>query len=62
MARPELPEDLAAEVIEQVDISLKYDSYIQRQETSGKSSSRRWRIIRKIPEDMDYDAVSQPSY
>lgn len=31
VTRPELPKDLAAEVIEQVDISLKYDGYIQRQ-------------------------------
>ena len=31
VTRPVLPEDLAAEVEEQVDISLKYDGYIQRQ-------------------------------
>lgn len=54
--RPELPKDLAAEVIEQVDISLKYDGYIQRQKRQVEQFKKMEN--KKIPEDMDYDAVN----
>lgn len=54
--RPELPENLAAEVIEQVDISLKYDGYIQRQKRQVEQFKKMEN--KKIPEDMDYDAVN----
>ena len=56
VTRPELPEDLAAEVIEQVDISLKYDGYIQRQKRQVEQFKKMEN--KKIPEDMDYDAVN----
>ena len=50
--RPELPED----VIEQVNINIKYDGYIKRQikqvEQFKKLESK------KIPEDFDYDDVN----
>lgn len=54
--RPELPKNLAAEVIEQVDISLKYDGYIQRQKRQVEQFKKMEN--KKIPEDMDYDAVN----
>ena len=56
VTRPELPKDLAAEVIEQVDISLKYDGYIQRQKRQVEQFKKMEN--KKIPEDMDYDAVN----
>ena len=56
VTRPELPKDLAAEVIEQVDISLKYDGYIQRQKCQVEQFKKMEN--KKIPEDMDYDAVN----
>ena len=56
VTRPELPKDLAAEVIEQVDISLKYDGYIQRQKRQVEQFKKM--EDKKIPEDMDYDAVN----
>ena len=56
VTRPELPKDLAAEVIEDVDISLKYDGYIQRQKRQVEQFKKMEN--KKIPEDMDYDAVN----
>ena len=56
VTRPELPKDLVAEVIEQVDISLKYDGYIQRQKRQVEQFKKMEN--KKIPEDMDYDAVN----
>ena len=56
VTRPELPQNLAAEVIEQVDISLKYDGYIQRQKRQVEQFKKMEN--KKIPEDMDYDAVN----
>ena len=56
VTRPKLPEDLAEEVIGQVDISLKYDGYIQRQKRQVEQFKKMEN--KKIPEDMDYDAVN----
>ena len=56
VTRPELPKNLAAEVIEQVDISLKYDGYIQRQKRQVEQFKKMEN--KKIPEEMDYDAVN----
>ena len=56
VTRPKLPEDLAEEVIGQVDISLKYDGYIQRQKCQVEQFKKMEN--KKIPEDMDYDAVN----
>ena len=56
MTRPELPKDLAAEVIEQVDISLKYDGYIQRQKRQVEQFKKMEN--KTIPEDMESDAVN----
>ena len=54
--RPEFPADLAEEVAEQVNISIKYAGYITRQmrqvEQFKKLESK------KIPEDIDYDQVN----
>ena len=54
--RPEFPADLAEEVAEQVNISIKYSGYITRQmrqvEQFKKLESK------KIPEDIDYDQVN----
>ena len=56
VTRSKLPEDLAEEVIGQVDISLKYDGYIQRQKRQVEQFKKMEN--KKIPEDMDYDAVN----
>ena len=56
VTRPELPKNLAAEVEEQVDISLKYDGYIQRQKRQVEQFKKM--ESKKIPEDIDYDAVN----
>ena len=56
VTRPVLPEDLAAEVEEQVDISLKYDGYIQRQKRQVEQFKKMEN--KRIPEDIDYDAVN----
>ena len=56
VTRQELPEDLAEEVSGQVDISLKYDGYIQRQKRQVEQFKKMEN--KKIPEDMDYDAVN----
>ena len=53
---PKLPEDLAEEVNGQVDISLKYDGYIQLQKRQVEQFKKMEN--KKIPEDMDYDAVN----
>lgn len=53
--RPEFPEDLKVEIQEQVNINIKYDGYIRRQ----KKQVEQFRKMenKKIPEDIDYDAV-----
>ena len=56
VTRPVLPENLAAEVEEQVDISLKYDGYIERQKRQVEQFKKMEN--KKIPEDIDYDAVN----
>ena len=48
VTRPKLPEDLAEEVIGQVDISRQKRQVEQFKKMENK----------KIPEDMDYDAVN----
>ena len=53
--RPEFPADLRDEVIEQVDISIKYDGYISRQKKQVEQFKKL--EAKKIPEDMDYDQV-----
>ena len=54
--RPELPEDLKEEVIEQIDISIKYEGYITRQKRQVEQFKKLEN--KKIPEDIDYDAVN----
>ena len=49
--RPNLPKD----VTEQVEIALKYEGYIKRQE--AKVEEMRRLEVKKIPEDIDYDDV-----
>ncbi|MBQ8766996.1 MAG: tRNA uridine-5-carboxymethylaminomethyl(34) synthesis enzyme MnmG [Clostridia bacterium] len=49
--RPELP----ADVFEQVEIDLKYEGYIKRQQ--AKVDEMRRLEVKKIPEDLDYDDV-----
>ncbi len=49
--RPELPMD----VIEQVEIDLKYEGYIKRQQ--AKVDEMRRLEVKKIPEDINYDDV-----
>ena len=50
-----LPEDLAEEVIGQVDISLKYDGYIQRQKRQVEQFKKMEE--KKIPENINYDEI-----
>ncbi len=49
--RPELPKD----VFEQVEIDLKYEGYIKRQQ--AKVDEMRRLEVKKIPQDIDYDDV-----
>lgn len=49
--RPELP----ADVFEQVEIDLKYEGYIKRQQ--AKVDEMRRLEVKKIPADIDYDDV-----
>ena len=53
--RPEFPAYLSEEVAEQVDISIKYDGYIRRQEKQVEKFKKLEK--KKIPEDIDYDKV-----
>ena len=53
--RPELPEDIAEEVAEQVSIEIKYEGYIKRQQKQVEQFKKMEN--KKIPEDIDYDAV-----
>lgn len=53
--RPELPAELAEEVIQQVDISIKYDGYIRRQKKQVEQFKKLEN--KRIPENIDYDAV-----
>ena len=54
--RPELPVDLKEEVIGQIDISIKYEGYITRQKRQVEQFKKLEN--KKIPEDIDYDAVN----
>ena len=54
--RPALPDDLKNEVIEQIDISIKYEGYINRQKRQVDQFKKLEN--KKIPEDIDYDAVN----
>ncbi len=53
--RPVFPEDLAAEVAEQVNISIKYEGYIARQKRQVEQFKKMEK--KKIPADIDYDKV-----
>ncbi len=54
--RPNLPECLKDEVIEQVDISIKYEGYISRQLRQVQQFKKLEN--KKIPADLNYDEVS----
>lgn len=54
-ARPEFPEDLTEEVMEQVEISIKYEGYINRQKKQVEQFKKL--ESKKIPENIDYDKV-----
>ena len=53
--RPILPKELKEEVVEQIDISIKYDGYISRQKRQVEQFKKLEN--KKIPEDIDYDSV-----
>ncbi len=53
--RPRFPEELSEEVIDQVEISIKYDGYISRQKKQVEQFKKLEN--KKIPEDIDYDKV-----
>ena len=53
--RPRFPEELSDEVIDQVEISIKYDGYISRQKKQVEQFKKLEN--KKIPEDIDYDKV-----
>lgn len=54
--RPKLPVDLEEEVIGQIDISIKYKGYIDRQKRQVEQFKKLEN--KKIPKDIDYDAVN----
>lgn len=53
--RPQFPDELREEVIDQVDIVIKYEGYINRQ----KKQVEQFKKLegKKIPEDIDYDSI-----
>ncbi len=53
--RPQFPEDLQDEVAEQVNISIKYEGYIERQERQVEQFRKLEN--KKLPDDIDYDKV-----
>lgn len=53
--RPEIPDELKDEVIEQVDISIKYEGYISRQKKQVEQFKKLEN--KRIPEDIDYDSI-----
>lgn len=53
--RPQMPSGKGREVIEQVNISIKYDGYIRRQKKQVEQFKKLEN--KKIPETIDYDAV-----
>ena len=53
--RPEFPADLKEEIENQIDINIKYDGYIKRQLRQVEQFKKMEK--RKIPEDIDYDAI-----
>ncbi len=53
--RPEIPDELREDVIDQVDIFIKYEGYISRQKRQVDQFKRLEN--KKIPEDIDYDLI-----
>lgn len=53
--RPVFPEELEEEVVEQINISIKYDGYISRQKKQVEQFKKLEN--KKIPEDIDYNLV-----
>lgn len=53
--RPEFPPRYAEEIKEQVDISIKYEGYIERQKKQVEQFKKLEK--KKIPENIDYDMV-----
>ena len=53
--RPIMPKDLLDEVIEQVNISIKYEGYIRRQEKQVEQFKKLEK--KKIPANINYDEV-----
>ena len=53
--RSRFPEELSDEVIDQVEISIKYEGYISRQKKQVEQFKKLEN--KKIPEDIDYDKV-----
>lgn len=53
--RPGLPSDLKGEIIEQINIFLKYEGYIKRQKKQVEQFKKL--ESKKIPVDIDYDSV-----
>ena len=49
------PQELAADVVEQVEITVKYEGYIQRQQKQVEEFERLER--RLLPEDINYDHI-----
>ena len=54
-SRPEFPSELSEEVGEQVNIAIKYDGYISRQEKQVEQFKKLEK--KKIPETINYDEV-----
>ena len=55
VTRPEIPKEINLEVIEQINIFLKYKGYIKRQQKQVEQFKKMEN--KKIPEDIDYDNV-----
>ena len=52
---PENVDKLCQEVVEQVNINIKYDGYIKRQQKQVEQFKKLEK--KRIPEDIDYDVI-----
>ena len=56
LTRPEYPQDLAAEILEEAEIKIKYAGYIEKQQSAIRQMKKLEK--RLLPEDIDYSGIN----